>query len=123
MEYVLVIVIVLLIVAGFVTFMVLNATRSSGPAAPERPEEEGNPAGILSPDEAPLGDTTEHAGQQEGGRTVGGQDAEHSGGTGAPQHDAPRDRAEAREGASAEGGEPERQVPTPESERLANRPR
>ena len=47
----------LLLIAGFVTFMVLNATKKSGPAADTR--EEGAPG--IGADETPLGDTTEHA--------------------------------------------------------------
>ena len=40
---------------------------------------------IRPDDETPLGDTDEHAGEQtEDGRTVGGQDADVHGGTGAP---------------------------------------
>jgi hypothetical protein len=50
MGYVIAAIVVLLLVAGFVTFFVLGATRRS------------NPAKIAAPDEAPLGDTTEHSG-------------------------------------------------------------
>jgi hypothetical protein len=40
---------------------------------------------VGSDDETPLGDTSEHAGEQtEEGTTVGGQDADVHGGTGAP---------------------------------------
>jgi uncharacterized membrane protein YgcG len=125
MGYVIAIVIVMLIVAAFVAFMVLNATRSSAPADPEDPggSEEGNPAGIVAPDDAPLGDTSQHAGEQEGGRTVGGQDAERSGGTGRPQGDTPSGGGQAPSGGGTSGGEGGDEPPTPESERLANRPR
>src|SRR4051812_19522561 len=61
MGYVIAVIIVLLLVAGFVTFFVLNAARRSGGAAPSDPGDEGTPAGIAAPDEAPLGDTTQHA--------------------------------------------------------------
>ena len=61
MGYVIAAIIVLLLVAGFVTFFVLNATRRSGGAAPSDPGQEGNPAGIAAPDESPLGDTTQHS--------------------------------------------------------------
>ena len=60
MEYVIPAVIVVLLIAGFVTFLVLNATRKSGPVA-DRPDE-GAPG--IGEDETPLGDTTEHAGDQ-----------------------------------------------------------
>ena len=61
MTYVIVGILVLLLVAGFVTFFVLNATKRSGRAAPEDPGGEGTPAGIAAPDESPLGDTTQHS--------------------------------------------------------------
>jgi len=78
MEYVIPVVLVVLIVAGFVTYTVLNATKKSGPAA------DGGTPGI-GRDPTPLGDTTEHAGRQsERGTTTGDQDAEEAGGTGRP---------------------------------------
>jgi len=83
MEYVIPIVIVILLVAGFVTFMVFNATKKSGPVADTADE---GPPGIGA-DETPLGDTTQHAGEQTAeGTTVGGQDADEAGGTGRPMH-------------------------------------
>jgi hypothetical protein len=60
MEYVIPIVLVLLLIAGFVTFMVLNATNKSGPVADRG--DEGAPG--IGSDATPLGDTTEHAGEQ-----------------------------------------------------------
>jgi hypothetical protein len=81
MAYVIAAVVVMLVVTGFVVFMVTNATKKSGPVA-DRPDE--GPPGIGT-DETPLGDTSQHAGHQtEEGTTVGGQDAEESGGTGEP---------------------------------------
>jgi hypothetical protein len=62
MGYVIAAVVLLLLVAGFVTFLVLNATRRSGGAGPRDPDREGTPAGIAAPDEAPLGDSAEHSG-------------------------------------------------------------
>jgi hypothetical protein len=103
MGYLIAVVLVLILVAGFVMFFVLNATKRGGPAAPADPSAEGNPAGIAAPDRAPLGDTTQHAGDQEGGRT-----------TGDPEHAGPGD-------GNADGGGSG--TPPPESERLANRPR
>jgi hypothetical protein len=81
MAYVIAAVVLVLIVAGFVAFMVTNATEKSGPAA-DRADD--GPPGIGT-DDTPLGDTSQHAGQQTAeGTTVGGQDAEESGGTGEP---------------------------------------
>jgi len=60
MEYLIPALLVLIIVGGFVTFMVLNATKKSGPVA--ETDEEGAPG--IGGDETPLGDTTEHAGTQ-----------------------------------------------------------
>ena len=56
MAYVIPAVLVVLIVGGFVIFLVLNATKKSGPAAAG---DEGAPG--VGGDESPLGDTTEHA--------------------------------------------------------------
>jgi hypothetical protein len=67
MEYVIPAVLVLLLVAGFVTFLVLNATRRSGSAGTGRAD--GGPG--IGQDETPLGDTAEHAGEQtEAGTTA-----------------------------------------------------
>ena len=113
MEYVLVGIVVLLLVAGFITFFVINAAGRSGRAGPSDPGDEGNPAGIASPDSSPLGDTSEHAGDQEEGHTV----------------DQPEDAdsAEDRSNKPRVGDPgPEAQSPDtepPESERLADRPR
>jgi hypothetical protein len=52
MGYVIAAIIVLLLVAGFITFMVVNATRRG----------DRSPTGIVAPDESPLGDTVEHSG-------------------------------------------------------------
>lgn len=60
MAIVIVAVVVVLLIAGFVTFMVLNATRKSGPAA--NAQREGAPG--MGPDDTPLGDSSEHAGEQ-----------------------------------------------------------
>ena len=74
MGYVIAAILVLLLVAGFVTFFVLNATRRSGGAGPGEPSDEGTPAGIASPDESPLGDTTQHSGAtHEEGRAEGAE--------------------------------------------------
>jgi len=81
MEWVLIAVVLILLVGGFITFLVVNASKKSGPVS----RDEGPPG--IGPDETPLGDTTQHAGETtEHGTTVGGQDAEESGGTGRPVH-------------------------------------
>ena len=110
MGYVIAGVIVMLLVAGFVTFFVLNATKKSGPAAPSEPSAEGNPAGIAAPDSSPLGDTSQHSGGQQEGQTV--TETEHAGGGEGSGGDAkPR------------VGDPGPEAQQPASERLANRPR
>jgi hypothetical protein len=118
MGYVIAAIVLLLIVAAGVTFLMLNATRRQGRAAASDSEygrgTPGSEAAIVAPDEnTPLGDTDQHAGEQtREDETVGGQDAERSGG-GAPAG-----------GTGGVGGEGEgsREV-TPESERLADRGR
>jgi len=107
MGYVIAVIIVLLLVAGFVTFFVLNATRRSGGAGPSDPGEEGTPAGIAAPDEAPLGDTTQHA---EGQRSEGSEAGESE-----------QDRRPRVGDPGPEATAPE--SPATESERLADRPR
>ena len=133
MEYVIPVVLVMVLVAGFVTYLVINATQKSGSAADD--ESPG-----IGPDATPLGDTTEHAGHQsEGGTTTGDQDAEEAGGTGRPAtsgvagtsaagRDADDPDAAAHitrpgEGEGREQVEFEGEQPRPESERLADRER
>ena len=66
MSYVAVGVLFLLIAAGFITFLVLSATRRSA-----NPDHGGMPQ--IGTDGTPLGDTTEHSGtQDERGSTVEG---------------------------------------------------
>jgi hypothetical protein len=104
MGYVIAAIVVLLLVTGFVTFFVLNATRRSGAAAPSDPGDEGTPAGIAAPDDSPLGDTTQHAeGQTSEGEAPSSGDQDRRPRVGDPG--------------------PEATAPESESERLANRPR
>jgi hypothetical protein len=113
MGYVIAGIIVLLIVAAAVTVAVLNATRRQRQASAADEDygggTPGTEAAIVAPDEnTPLGDTDQHSGKQTSeGRTVAGREGEKSspGGTG--------------QVGEAEGG---RRI-TPESEKLANRPR
>jgi hypothetical protein len=86
MGYVIAAILVLLIVGGFVFFLVANATNKSNVSDAGDPGADQNALSIIgSDDETPAGDTSEHAGEQnEHGETVGGQDAELHGGSGAP---------------------------------------
>jgi hypothetical protein len=103
MGYVIAAVLVLLIVAGFVTFVVLNSMRKGSRG--------GGPPGI-EPDHTPLGDTAEHAGSQ----TSGGHTADD------PETAARGvDPATSETAADEPAGGGDR--PVPDSERLANRPR
>ena len=92
MGYVIAAIVVLLLVAGFVTFFVLGATRRSGGAGPREPAAEGGPTGIAAPDEAPLGDTSEHSGAtgDEGRRESGEGVRRPRVGDPGPEADAPR---------------------------------
>ncbi len=83
MSYVLVGILLLLIVGGFITFMVMQATKRSGHATAVDSDDAAPGQGA---DDSPLGDTTQHAGEQPGqeGFTSGGQDADQSGGSRTP---------------------------------------
>ncbi len=83
MEYLIPAIILLLLVGGFITFMVMQATKRSAHATATDSDDAAPGQGA---DESPLGDTTQHAGQQPGqqGYTEGGQDADAKGGTGTP---------------------------------------
>jgi hypothetical protein len=76
MGYVIAAIVLLLLVAGFVTFLVLNSMRK-GSAKAEEGGQSGSPG--VGQDATPLGDTTEHAGTHaETGETAedpeGGED-------------------------------------------------
>jgi hypothetical protein len=105
MGYVIAGILVLLLVAGFVTFLVMNSMRKgagSGTADPSaRAGDQSGPPGI-GEDPSPLGDTTEHA------------DTDASAGRD-PAAARPEDRQMRDAGASS--------GPATESERLADRPR
>jgi hypothetical protein len=109
MEYLIPLVLVLILVGGFVTFLVLNATRRGRSAT--RGGEDGPPG--IGRDRTPLGDTSEHAGRQtDSGRTVGGQDSAagqpagsgHQG-TGVAGQGGGEDRAHVRRSGEGEGTE------------------
>jgi hypothetical protein len=116
MEFVIPVVLVVLAIAGFVTFLVLNATDKSGPAAAGA--DEGAPG--IGADDTPLGDTTQHAGEQtEGGVTA--SDPESGAGGRSADPDAAAHVGRPGEGEGAERLEFEGERPRPASERLADR--
>jgi hypothetical protein len=83
MGYVIAVILVILIVAGFVTFLVMNSAKKGDTEDANDPGADSNPLGIIGSDDTPVGDTDEHAGEQNReGETVGGQDADAHGGTG-----------------------------------------
>jgi hypothetical protein len=123
MGYVIAGILVLLIVSGFVTFLVMNSMRKgagSGTADPSAPQSgRGGPPGI-GQDPTPLGDTNEHAGEQtEGGATArdpeGGATEEAAAGQDPARPGRPEDR-QLRDAGADTGDQPD-------SERLADRPR
>ncbi len=100
----------LLLVTGVVTFGVLNATKQSKPSEAQNDDENDSKA-MAASDPSPLGDTTEHAGDQcDQGHTVRDPEAEgESDGGGSAQ------------GIDGGAGDADAAKDTrPESERLAN---
>jgi hypothetical protein len=103
MEYVIPIVLVVVLVGGFVTFLVLNATSKSSAAATG--DDEGAPG--IGRDPTPLGDTSEHAGHNTDGEARAKPQPVTS---------------EAGQSVAEEGrGRFEREPSEPASERLADR--
>ena len=86
MGYVIAAIILVLIVGGFIFFLVNNATRKSNVSDAPDPGADQNLMGIIGSDsDTPAGDTSQHAGTQNSeGRTTGEQDADAHGGTGGP---------------------------------------
>jgi hypothetical protein len=109
MEYVIAAVLVVLAIAGFVTFMVLNATNKRGPVAAD-----SGPPGIGPDERTPLGDTPEHTDEHTDDATVVGR---HE--TDDPDAAAHRARPGEGEGETQIRFDPER----PAGERLADRDR
>jgi hypothetical protein len=116
MEYLIPIMVVLLLVTGAVTFVVMNATRKSKPSEAQS-SDDPDPKTMAATDSSPLGDTTEHAGDQsQEGETVR-----------APEGEGEREREGEGEGERSasggdSGGSAERSGDTrPQSERLADR--
>ena len=109
MEYLIPIILVLLLVSGVVTFMVLNATKQSKPSEADN-SDDSDPKTMAASDDSPLGDTTEHSGEQsQAGETVRG-----------PEGEGQSEGEASASGDDSDGGE-ERPEARPESERLANR--
>jgi hypothetical protein len=86
MGYVIAGILVILIVGGFIMFLVTNAAKKNDVSDAGDPGADQNPLSIVgSDDQTPAGDTSQHAGEQTAeGTTVGEQDADAHGGTGAP---------------------------------------
>ena len=110
MEYLIPIMLVLLLVAGAVTFVVMNATRKSKPSEAES-SEDSDPKTMAATDSSPLGDTTEHAGDQsQEGETVR-----------APEGEGEGEGERSASGGDSGGAEKRSGDTRPESERLADR--
>jgi hypothetical protein len=83
MEYLIPLLLVLLLVGGFIAFMVLNATRRGRRAT--RADEDGPPG--IGRDSTPLGDTAEHADERSARAGLEDEDA-------TPGKDRPRPESE-----------------------------
>lgn len=92
MEYAIPLGLVVLVISALVVLLVM---RSMGKSSPQAEEGVAGP-GIGADDESPAGDTTQHAGTQDGGQTVGNYDAGTQGGAG-------RRRGSGYEGSSGVG--------------------
>jgi hypothetical protein len=67
MGYVIAAIIVVLLIAGFIVFLVTNSARKSNVSDSGAPGAEQNPTAIVGSDsETPLGDTSQHADAPEG---------------------------------------------------------
>lgn len=107
MGYVVAGIVLLLLISGFITFLVMNAAKRGHPARTDGTAGDGadDAAPGIGADASPLGDTHEHAGEQDdAGQTVSANDAAQAGGTGSPafgaqgvdQPDAPQGPPEGR---------------------------
>jgi hypothetical protein len=80
MGYVIAAILVVLIVGGFVFFLVTNATRKSNVADAPDPGADQNPLGVIGSDrDTPAGDTSQHTDELAGGggRRAAGPDDPH----------------------------------------------
>ena len=115
MEYVIPVVLVVVLVGGFVTYLVLNATGKSDAVADSDADAPG-----IGTDDTPLGDTSEHAGEvSESGETT--EDPESGAVRRAADPDASAHVARPGEGEGEERLEFEGEQPRRASERLADR--
>jgi len=81
MAYVAIGILFLLVLGAGITVLVMANTKASAPATGD--DENANAAPFSGPDHTPVGDTAQHAGQQdEQGQTVTPNDASERGGTG-----------------------------------------
>ena len=100
MEYVAIGILFLLVLGGGITMLVMAQTKESAPAAGD--DEDAQAAPFSGPDHTPVGDTAQHAGQQDDeGQTVTANDATERGGTG-QQTSGPRSGGHASQGANEE---------------------
>src|SRR3954469_5010755 len=113
MAYLIPIVLVLLLVTGFITFLVLNATRKSKPSEAENSGDK-DPATMAASDPSPLGDTTEHAGEQ----TPRGETTDDPEGAGSGDGDGRRDPSRSPGGTAHAAPGATADAPRPESEQL-----
>src|SRR3954454_7915880 len=82
MAYVVIGILFLLVLGAGITVLVMANTKESAPATGD--DETANATPFSGPDHTPVGDTAQHAGQQDQqGRTVTPNDAAERGGTGA----------------------------------------
>src|SRR4051794_25976279 len=71
-------VLVLLVITAVIVLLVQRTAAKSSPRAETR----GGGPGVGADEESPFGDTSQHAGSQEGGETVAGADADKYGAAG-----------------------------------------
>jgi hypothetical protein len=101
MEYVVIGILFLLVLGGGITMLVMAQTKESSSTAGEDDGTSGATP-FTGSDQTPLGDTAQHAGQQdEEGQTVTQSDAAERGGTG-QQTSGPRSGGRASQGANEE---------------------
>src|SRR3954452_3178480 len=83
MAYVVIGILFLLVLGAGITILVMANTKEPAPATGD--DKNANATPFSGPDHTPVGDTAQHAGQQnEEGETVTPSDASERGGTGAP---------------------------------------
>src|SRR3954453_16778922 len=100
MAYVVIGILFLLVLGAGITILVMANTKESSPAAGD--DENANAAPFSGPDHTPVGDTAQHAGQQdEHGQTVTPYDAAERGGT-SRQTSRPRSSDHASQGTNEE---------------------